>query len=190
MARQLLEQLTPDHWESGAPSGGGQSGAVKAQRGFNRVRWLQGLVDLVNRPVVNRMSGSTSAAAIATNGAIQSTGIGVGPVQPKRYGEFTIKARVTFNINSIGPSYHYVFRTLGAIPALGAAPNAGDLIVGGDAFAGGPTTMGINQVGAFSFLDTGLDVTKLYRYYLAVYGPAAGMLNLVNQSQLLVMERS
>jgi hypothetical protein len=181
MSRQLLEQITASHWDSGKPEAGS---------GFARVRWLQGLNDLVNRPVINRVTATTSATAIAANGAVQSTGIGTGAIQPKRYGEVTIKARVSFNLNSVGPGYHYIYRTLGAIPANGAAPNAGDVIVGGDAFLGGPTGNGVNQSGAFSFLDTGLDVSKQYRYYLAVKAPNGNTLNLVNNSQLLAMERS
>ena len=51
-------------------------------------------------------------------------------------------------------------------------------------------TAGVNQSAAFSFLDTGLDVTKKYAYYLAVLGPNGNQVNLVNNSQLLVMERS
>jgi hypothetical protein len=181
MSRQLLEKLTPEHWDSQKP---------EPNSCFNRVRWLQNLNDLVNRPVLNRLQASTNATAVNTNGAVQSTGVGTGLLQPKRYAEFTIKTRVTFNINSAGPAFVYVYRTLGAIPANGAAPNVGDVIVGGDAFLGGPTSAAVNQVGAFSFLDTGLDVTKQYRYYLAVKGPNANVLNLVNASQLLAMERS
>lgn len=182
MARQLLEQLTPSHWDSGKPAAGS---------GYQRTRWLQGLVDLVNRPVTNRVTAQTSATAVNTNGAPQSTGIGTGLVQPKRYGELTVKARVTSNIASAVPHYHYLYRTQGAIPANGAPPNPGDVIVGGDAFAGGATPpAGTNQIGVFSYLDTGLDVTKQYRYYLAVNAPNGNVVNLVNNSQLLVMERS
>lgn len=173
MSRSLIEQIEPSHW-----SGGG-------------TRWLQSMVDLVNRPVNNRGSASTNATAINLNGSVQSTGIGLpNPLQPKRYGEFTVKARVTFNVNSTGPVFLYVYRTLGAIPANGAAPNGGDVIVGGDSFLGGPTASGVNQSGAFSFIDTGLDVTKQYRYYLAVNGPNGNVLNLINASQLFVLERS
>jgi hypothetical protein len=179
--RQLLEQIVPLTWDSGKPKPGS---------GFSRVKFLQSISDLFDRPINNRLSASTSATAVAANAAVQSTGVGTSQQQPKRYAEFTIKARVTFNVNSAGPAFVYVYRTLGAIPANGAAPNAGDVIVGGDAFLGGPTLNGVNQCGAFSFLDTGLDVTKQYRYYLAVKGPNGNTLNLVNSSQLLVMERS
>lgn len=176
---QLLENLEAQHWESHKPGSG-----------FNRMRWLQGLSDLVNRPINNRASGTTNATAVNCNGAVQSSGIGIQQLQPKRYAEFTIKARVTFNINSAGPAFVYVYRTTGAIPVNGAAPNVGDVVVGGDAFIGGPTSAGVNQSGSFSFLDTGLNVASRYRYYLAVKGPNASVLNLVNASQLLVMERS
>lgn len=182
MSRQLLEKLTPEHWESG---GQGQS-----QRGFQRMRWLQGVSDLFNRPVLNRMAAMTNATTLVTTGMAQSTGIGVGQVQPKRYGEFTIKARVTFNSNTTGSAYLYIFRTQALIPALGAAPNAGDVVVGGDAFASATMAPGVNEIGTFSFLDTGLDVTKLYRYYLAVLAPNASIVNIINASQILVMERS
>ncbi|MCU1338845.1 MAG: hypothetical protein JWO19_4426 [Bryobacterales bacterium] len=180
MSRSLVEHLTPQSWESQKPG----------SSGFERVRWLQGIVDLVNRPAINRAQASTNATAVNANGAIQSSGIGTGQLQPKRYAEFTVKARVTFNVNSVGPAYIFVHRTLGAIPANGAAPNVGDVIVGGDAFLGGPTANGVNQSGAFSFIDTGLDATKQYRYYLSVQGPNANVLNLVNASQVFVMERS
>lgn len=172
MARSLLEKITPLHWDP------------------PQTRWLQQVDDLINRPVVNRVNISTNATAIVCNGAAQSSGVGTGTIQPKRYAELTIKARVTFNVNSVGPAFVYVYRTTGAIPVNGAAPNGGDVIVGGDSFMGGPTTAGVNQSGAFSFIDTGLDVTKTYRYYLAVKGPNANTLNLINSSQIFVMERS
>jgi hypothetical protein len=181
MSRNLLEALTPAHWDSQEPA---------ANSGFERMRWLQGLNDLLNRPVNNRLTAQTSGTAIAANGTAQSSGVGLGPMQPKRYAEFTVKARVTFNLNSAGPAYLYVYRTLGAIPVNGAAPNAGDVIVGGDAFTGGPVTAGVNQSASLSFLDAGLDVTKRYSYYFAVKAPNGNTLNLINASQLLVMERS
>jgi hypothetical protein len=111
-------------------------------------------------------------------------------MQPKRYAEFTVKARVSFNLNSAGPAYVYVYRTLGAIPAKGAAPNVGDVIVAGDAFTGGAMTAGVNQSAALSFLDSGLSVNQRYNYYFAVKAPNGNVLNLVNASQLVVMERS
>lgn len=181
MARELLELITPTHWESQKPG---------STSGSERVRWLQGLNDLLRRPVMNRQQVQTNATAVVCNGAVQSTGIGTGTLNPKRYAELTVKARVTFNINSAGPAFVFVYRTLGAIPANGAAPNGGDVVVGGDAFMGGPTSNGVNQAGALSFIDTGLDVTKLYRYYLAVKGPNGTTHNLVNASQLFVLERS
>ena len=181
MSRQLLETIVPEDWDSGTPA---------ANSGFTRVRWLQGLSDLFDRPLKNRLSIVAPNTAINANGAIQSLHIGVGPLQPKRYAEFTVKTRVSFNLNSVGPAYVYVYRTLGNVPPAGVAPNAGDVIVGGDAFLGGPTSPGVNQSGSFSFLDAGLDVTKKYSYYLAVQAPNGNVLNLVNNSQLLVMERS
>lgn len=186
MSRQLLENIVPGDWDSQEPG---------VNSGFDRTRWLQGVNDLVNRPVINRLTNSTSATAINGSGNVQSSGIGTGPQQPKRYAEFTVKARVTFNVNASTPAYVYVYRTLitpanPAIPANGAAPHAGDVIVGGDAFAGGTMTSGVNQAAAFSFLDSGLDVTKRYAYYLAIKCQAGKTLNLVNSSQLLVMERS
>lgn len=202
MARQLLEQINPGIWGSRpdpkATPGTNKTGPVEqaptAGLSYHRVRFLQSISDLFDRPVKNRLSVSTNATAVACNGAVQSSGIGVGVVgqslRPMRYAEFTVKARVTFNLNSAGPGFIYVYRTTGAIPANGAAPNGGDVVVGGDAFLGGPTTNGVNQCGALSFLDTGLDVTKAYRYYLAVKGPNGNTLNLVNASQLLVMERA
>jgi hypothetical protein len=177
--RRLLESLIPAHWD-------GSTGDPNSPR----TKWLQGVDDLFNRPVLNRLSASTNATAINCNGAIQSTGLGVGQLQPRRYAEFTVKARVSFNINSTGPAYLYVYRTLGTIPANGAAPGGSDVIVGGDAFTGGATVSGQAQCAAFSFLDAGLDVTKQYRYYFAIKGPNGTTLNLTNSSQLLIMERS
>lgn len=181
--RELLETLVPQHWESQAPG---------SDSGTQRMRWLQGLNDLLKRPVANRSNiASVAPAAINTNGAVQSTGVGIpNALQPKRYAEFTIKARVNFNLNSAGPAFVHVYRTLGAIPAAGQAPNAGDVVVGGGPFAGGPMQNGVDQVGTFSFIDTGLDVTKQYRYYLTVQGPNGQALNLGNAAQLFVMERS
>lgn len=182
MARELLETIVPQHWESQKPG---------SDSGVQRVRWLQGVNDLLRRPVMNRSNISSGAAAVNTSGAVQSTGVGIpNKLQPKRYGEFTIKARVTFNINDVGPAFCHVYRTLGAIPANGAAPNVGDVVVGGGAFAGGPTSNGVNQVGTFSFIDTGLDQTKQYNYYLTVQGPNGKVMNVGAGSQLFVMERS
>lgn len=182
MSRELLDTIVPADWDSQKPG---------PNTGFQRTRWLQGVNDLLKRPVANRLTATTSATAVNATGGPVSTGIGTGPQQPKRYAEFTVKARITFNTNAAAPAYHYIYRTLGAIPALGAPPNAGDVVVGGDAFAGGSTpAAGVNQIGTFSYLDTGLDVTKQYRYYLAVNAAPGQVVNLVNNSQLLVMERS
>src|SRR5262249_10782600 len=144
----------------------------------------------LNRPLLNRVTASTNATAVNLNGNAQSTGIGCGPITPKRYAEFTVKARVTFNISGAGTLYVFVYRTLSAIPVNGAAPNGGDVIGGGDAFAGPATVGGQNVSASLSFIDTGLDVTKQYRYYLAFKGTNALVGNLVNSSQLLVLERS
>jgi hypothetical protein len=181
MSRQLLQTIVPQEWDSQDPSPGS---------GTQRVRFLQNVSDLVDRPVNNRLTASTPATAVACDGKILSTGVGVGPMQPMRYAEFTVKARVTFNINESVAAYVYVFRTLGPIPAAGSEPNAGDVVVGGDAFVGGMLRANVNQVGALSYLDTGLSVTKKYNYYFAVVGPAGSTVNLINASQLLVMERS
>lgn len=181
MTRRLVENIQPATWDSSKPATGS---------GFQRVRYLQQVDDLVHRPVLNRGTASTNATAVNCNGAVQSSGIGTIALQPKVYAEFTVKARVTFNINSTGPAFVYVYRSSGAVPANGAAPNVGDVIVGGDAFMGGPTASGVNQSGSFSFIDTGLGVTQSYTYYLAVKGPGGNVLNLVNASQLFVLERS
>lgn len=180
--RSLLPTLRPTEWDSAKPAVGS---------GYQRVRHLQSIDDLVNRPVLNRGTATTNATAVAANGAVQSTGIGTAnPLQPMRYSEFTVKARVTFNLNSTGPAFVSVYRTLGNIPANGAPPSVGDVVVGGDAFVGGPTSAGINQSGSFSFLDSDLSVNQKYNYYLAVQAPNGNTMNLINNSQLLVMERS
>ncbi len=178
----------PADWDSQTPG---------TNTGFGRVRHLQNISDLVDRPLNNRLSVVAPATPIACSGAAESSGIGVGPMQPKRYAEFTVKARVSFSIVGVGPAYIFVYRTkapsstVSAIPAAGASPNLGDVIVGGDAFMGGPMVSGLNQSGSFSFLDTGLSVTGQYSYYcLAAGGPAGQVLTLGANSQLLVMERS
>lgn len=176
--RSLLELIVPQHW--------GKDGS-----GNQQVRYLQSVDDLVNRSVVNRGTASTNATAVNCTGQIQSTGIGTPQaLQPKRYAELTVKARVTFNLNTNGVAYIYAYRTLGAIPTNGAPPNIGDVVVGGDTFVGGPMQVNVNNSGSFSFLDTGLDVTKSYTYYLAVSATNGAILNLINASQILVMERS
>jgi hypothetical protein len=189
--KNLVTQIVPSDWDSPVPvAKGGQMGTQGGSgSGAPRTRWLQSTADLLNRPVINRGTASTSATAVATNGGPQSTGIGTGPLTPQRYGEFTVKARVSYNVND-NVAYHYVYRTTGAIPANGAAPNAGDVIVGGDAFAGGTVASGVGQVGTFSYLDSELSPTTPYRYYLAVNGNPGKTVNLTNDSQLLVMERS
>lgn len=181
----LLPKLVSDNWDSKTTDNKTIRGS-----GYDRMRYLQSIDDLVNRPQLNRVTVSTNATAVTCNGSAQSSGIGTSAIQPKRYGEVTIKARVTFNINSTGPAYIYVYRTTGSVPANGSAPNVGDVIVSGDAFLGGPTSSAVDQSGALSFLDTDLSVTGTYKYYLGVKGPNGNTLNLINSSQILVMERS
>jgi hypothetical protein len=179
--RELLDTIVPSAWDSQKPG----------TSGFPRVRMLQNINDLLKRPVANRSLVISSDPAVVTTGSPVSSGIGSALLQPKRYAEFTVKARVTFNINSADPAYLYVYRTQGAIPTNGTAPHAGDVIVGGDAFAGGATPgAGVNQIGTFSYLDTELNVNLQYRYYIAVNAPNGRTVNLINSSQILVMERS
>lgn len=155
---------------------------------FGWIRWLQSLVDLVNRVVLNRVTASTNATAVVCNAAVQSTGIGTGAITPKRYAELWINARATFNLSGAGTLYIFVYRTLGAIPANGAAPGVGDVAVAGDSFAGPATVGGQNMSGAMSWIDSGLDKTKPYKYYFAVKGTNALTANLVNSSQMQVSE--
>lgn len=173
MSRNLLEKIEPGHWS------------------FGQQRHLQGIDDLINRPVNNRGTAIASGINVNANGAVQSTGIGIpNPLIPKRYAELTVKSRITFNINSTGPVYLYVYRTKGNVPANGAAPNAGDVQVGGDSFWGGPTANGVNHSTSYSVLDTGLLQTQAYKYYLAVLAPNGSTISFINSSQLVVMERS
>lgn len=187
MSRQLLEQLVPQHWESGK---------VQLGSGTNRVRWLQGLADLVNRPVSSRAIATTSAAHIILAAAIHSLGVGTSPLQPKRYQEFTVKARVSFSVSTAASAYLYVVRTSAAtpggivIPIAGAGLNPGDVVVGGDAFTGGAFPAVIKQIGTLSVLDTGLDKNTQYAYYFAASGTPGAVLTMSNNSQLQVMERS
>ena len=178
MSQELLDKLIPSDWDSREPG----------KSGFPRVRFLQGISDIIARPLNNRLTASTNATAVALNGAVQSTGIGTGPQIPAKFAEFLVKARVTFNLSGAGTLYVYVYRTTGAIPANGAAPNGGDVVVGGDAFAGPATVGGQNVSGAFSWFDTGLNQSKSYRYYLAVNGTNGLTANLVNSSGIQVSE--
>lgn len=175
---ELLDKLVPEDWDSGEPG----------KTGYPRVRFLQSVSDIVSRPLNNRVTASTNATAVNTNGAVQSTGIGVGPITPSRFAQFLVKARVTFNLNANGTLYVYVYRTTGAIPANGAAPNVGDVAVGGDSFAGGSVTANVNQSGSLSFHDTGLSQSQAYNYYFAVKGTNGQVANLVNASQMQVGE--
>lgn len=158
------------------------------QPSFAWLRWMQSLVDLLDRVVLNRVTASTSATAVACNGAVQSTGIGTGALTPKRYAEAWIQARATFNLSGAGTLYLFVYRTLGTIPANGAAPGGGDVVVGGDSFAGPATVGAQNMNGTLSWIDSGLDKTKSYKWYFAVKGTNALTANLVNSSQLQVSE--
>lgn len=175
--RNLLEEIVPQDWS-------------KEGAGFQRTRWLQGVVDLINRPVANRQTVSTDLATVNLTGAVQSTGVGTGQLKPQRYTELTVKARVTFQLSGAGILYVYVHRTKGTVPANGVIPAVGDVIVGGDAFAGPATVGGQNMSAALSFLDSDLDPKQTYRYYLSLKGTNGLQGKLLNSSQLLVMERS
>lgn len=183
MSRQLLEQISPSTWESG------QSGSTST--GFLRTKWLQNLNDLLNRPVLNRGQASTNGTTFEASGAVQSTGIGIpAALQPKRYAELTVKARVSFSLSSAGPAFLFVYRSTIGTPAEGVAPHASDVVVGGGSFAGGAMTPNVSQSASFSFLDSGLSVTAKYFYYFAIEGPSGSLFTLAKSSQLLVMERS
>src|SRR6266571_2577366 len=171
---ELLDKLIPADWDSGKPG----------KTGFARMRFLQGISDIVARPLNNRLTASTNATAVACNGAVQSTGIGTGAQMPSRFAEFLVKVRVTFNLSGAGTLYVYLYRTTGAIPANGAAPGVNDVIVGGDSFAGPATVGGQNMNGSFSFFDSGLSQSVNYRYYFAVKGTNGLTANLVNGSQM------
>lgn len=175
---ELLDKLVPSDWDSGKPG----------KTGFPRMRFLQGISDIVARPLNNRLTASTNATAVNANGAVQSTGIGTGAQTPSRFAEFLVKARVTFNLSGAGTLYVYVYRTTGNIPANGAAPNVGDVAVAGDSFAGPATVGGQNMNGTLAFIDQGLSQSQAYKYYFAVKGTNALVANLVNSSQLMISE--
>lgn len=175
---EILDKLVPEDWNSGKPG----------KSGYPRMRWLQGVSDIIARPINNRLTASTNATAVACNGAIQSTGIGTGAQTPQRFAEFLVKARVTFNLSGNGTLYIFLYRTTGAIPANGAAPGGSDVIVGGDSFAGPATVAGQNMNGSLSWFDTGLNQSTNYRYYLAVRGTNGLTANLVNSSGIQVSE--
>lgn len=178
MSRQLIQHIVPQTWDSQKPVAGS---------GTQRVRYLQDVNDVINRPVTNRQTASSNTT-VAANGSNQSTGIGTGKQQPKKYAEFTVKARVTYNLNASQTLYLYIYRTTGNIPANGAAPNGGDVVVGGGAFAGGMQASGVNQAASFSFLDTGLSVSQQYRYYLGIAAPNGTTVTILSSS-IIVMER-
>ena len=175
---ELLDKLIPGDWDSKKPG----------NTGFSRVRFLQGISDIVARPLNNRLTASTNATAVNCNGAIQSTGIGTGQQMPSRFAEFLVKARVTFNLSGNGTLYVYLYRTTGAIPANGVAPGSGDVIVGGDSFAGPATVGGQNMNGSLSWFDTGLSQSQNYRYYFAAKGTNGLVANIVNASGIQVSE--
>ncbi len=154
---------------------------------FTWLQWFQSLVDLINRVVSNRVSVSTNATAIVCNGAVQSSGVGTAAITPIRYAETMVMARVTFNESAAGLTFVYVYRTTGNVPANGAAPGGGDVVVGGDAFAVANVN-GQNFIGSLTFFDSGLSKTQAYKYYLAIDGPNAATVNLINASQLVVSE--
>ena len=63
---ELLDKIVPTDWDSKKPG----------NSGFSRVRFLQGISDIVARPLNNRLTASTNATAVNLNGAVQSTGEG------------------------------------------------------------------------------------------------------------------
>lgn len=177
--RQLLQTIAPQDWDDHGKPG----------TGYNRVRALQDISDVIARPLNNRLSVTANAAvAVACNGAVQSTGLGAGKITPKVYGETSVQARVTLSPSATGTYQVYVYRTTGAIPANGAAPNGGDVIVGGDAFGGGSLAGGVSTPATLSIIDQNLSQSQAYSYYLAVLGPNADTLTVAANSQLTVSE--
>ena len=73
MARELLDTIVPTDWDSQKPA---------VNSGFQRTRWLQGVSDLVKRPVSNRAAATTSATAVNATGSPVSTGIGTIAPRP------------------------------------------------------------------------------------------------------------
>jgi hypothetical protein len=173
-----MQTIVPSHWDDGGKPGSG----------FNRVRALQDLSDLVSRPLNNRVMNSISVATVNLNGNIQSTGIGAGPIAPQRYAETSVQARVTLKASAAGAFSVFLYRTTGSVPANGQGPNAGDVVVGGDAFGGGSLAAGVNTPATLAITDQELSATQQYSYYFAVSGPNGDTLSLINGSQLIVSE--
>lgn len=175
---ELLDKLVPSDWDSGKPG----------RTGFPRVRFLQGISDIVSRPLNNRLTASTNLATVNCTGATLSAGVGVGPIIPSRFAEFLTKARVTLVLNASAAAYVYLYRSTVGIPANGAAPAGGDVIVGGDAFGGGSLTANVNSPATLAFIDTGLNQATKYFYYFAINGPNTDVAKLINASSLMVSE--
>lgn len=192
MSRSIVDQIQPTDWQTPVKvKDGAGIGQTADVRGNSRMKWLQSLTDLLNRPINNRVTATSTGINVTSTGAILSTGLGTALIQPKRYAELTVKARVSFSLSAgNGPILVYVYRTSGAIPALNAAPGVGDVVVGGGPFGGGATFSPDEQAGSLSFLDTGLDVSKSYAYYFALKSPNGTVATLLNASQLLVLERA
>jgi hypothetical protein len=154
------------------------------------VRWLQG-VDLFNRPAINRAQASTNATAIVANGAVQSTGIGTQLLQPKRYAEFTIKARITFNINSVGPAYVYRASHARSDSSEWCGSERGRCHCRRRCLSRWAHRERSQPVGRVLFHRHRPRCHEAYRYYLSVKGPNTNVLNLVNSlADFVVMERS
>lgn len=166
MTQQLMESL---------------QGVVQEDAGKHPslIRWLQSLVDLLGRPTNNRVSASQGANYSVTSAADVSSGVGTGPITPKRYGEtFVLGIAAGTNSTNNSPVVISIYRTSGAIPAQGAAPNAGDVRVAYAVIwvAVGGETWQLPLVGQ----DTGLSLTTPYRYYFTVSNGTGGGQTTIN----------
>src|SRR5277367_6153853 len=108
MALQILDNIG-DEWEE--PQNRKSTSGTGTNAGFTRKRFLQKLSDVVARPVNNRVQAPTTPAAVVCNGAVQSTGIGTGPIMPMLFGEHLVQARVTLNAPVAGNYYSYTYRS-------------------------------------------------------------------------------
>lgn len=158
------------------------------QKGRTRRDFLNSVQDAVVRHINNRAQAPATAAAIVCNGARQSTGLGTTALQPSRYGEFQINARVTLNAPVAGNFFVYVYRSTVGVPAAGTAPAGGDVVVGSGAFGGGALPAGVDTPATVTLFDQNLNQQLQYFYYLAVQGPNTDTLNLAAGSQLTASE--
>lgn len=181
----MTQQLMPD-----IPSQQMFDDSRAKQPSSTWLQWFQSLVDLLNRPILNRLSVTLGSSYQSPSNSLVSTGSGIGPITPKRYGEFLILFFAKLLSDTTGANMAaFVYRNTTGIPTAGSAPGGGDAVVltiegmlVGTAGAAGL------QVPCAGF-DSGLGISTPYYYYLAVStGGSSSKTTLSSGSRLTVME--